>query len=161
MTLYRSMQKTLPAAFVPLLLTLALLLSACSFTIEANPTPLPPAPAAPGENPLLGTWQWEAGVIAGEAVDVAAPDRYTLTFQADGTVGAQFDCNSGGGSYTVQGEQLTFGALMTTLMGCGDDTQDYLFSAGLSDVVGYAVEGDMLTLDMSTDGDSMTLRRVE
>lgn len=150
-----------------IILVAGLTLSACTFVIEAEPTPVPPVTQTPApeaetalDPALLATWQWESGILQGQPIEIADPSRYTLTFQADGSVGAQFDCNSGGGEYTVEGESLTFGAMMTTLMACADDTQDWEFSTGLADTVAYAIDGDTLTLILGTDGDSMTFSRV-
>ncbi len=154
--------------FLTAVLLTSLVLGACTFVVQVEPTPVPGATPPAAEEPavvideaLLGTWQWVEAVLEGEVVTVGDPSRYTVTFQADGRVAAQFDCNRGGGSYTADGTNLSFGPIMTTLMGCPSDTQDYQFGAGLGRVVGYTLDGDTLTLRLDTEGDSMTLVRAE
>jgi heat shock protein HslJ len=50
---------------------------------------------------LNKTWQWEATMTPAETISVSDPDRYTIRFLADGQLQARFDCNRGGGSYTI------------------------------------------------------------
>lgn len=111
---------------------------------------------------LIGaTWQWTSTDMPdGTFVESLDPGSYTLTFMADGSVGVQFDCNSGGGSYTVEGSNLTFGPMMTTLMACPGTSQVDTFAQQLADVVSYALDGDTLTLTL-TDGGTMTFASSE
>ena len=162
------LRQTLRILPLTIVLSASLVLGACTLVVQPEPAPgpgaTPPAteePAGMIDEALLGTWQWVDAVLDGQAVTAGDPSRYTITFQADGTVGARFDCNSGGGSYTADGTNLTIGPMMSTLMGCPSGTQDYQFSSGLSRVVGYALEGDTLTLLLDAEGDSMTLTRAE
>lgn len=125
---------------------------------EATPTPDDAAGASETIDPaLLGiTWQWvRTEQPDGTFVESLDPTRYTLTFMDDGSVGAQFDCNSGGGSYTVAGSNLTFGPLVTTLMACPGESQADVFGEQLAQVTGYALAGDTLTLTL-TGGGTMT-----
>jgi heat shock protein HslJ len=46
------------------------------------------------------------------------PSLYTLTFGDDGRVAVRADCNSGSGSYTVTGSQITIGPVATTRVAC-------------------------------------------
>jgi heat shock protein HslJ len=43
---------------------------------------------------------------------------FTVQFAADGTVGVRADCNQCGGSYTLNGDTLTVGPLVCTLIAC-------------------------------------------
>lgn len=107
---------------------------------------------------LVGiTWQWvRTEQPDGTFVEALDPSRYTLTFMADGNVAAQFDCNSGGGSYTVEGSNLSFGPMVTTLMACAGESQAEIFGEQLAAVTSYAVDGDTLMLTL-VDGGTMTL----
>lgn len=139
-----------------------LLLAACSPIVAPEGGAGPSATEEPAEETAEGTagalagvvWEWQRTTAAdGTEVSAADPTRYTLTFMDDGSVGAQFDCNSGGGSYTVDGENMTLGPLATTLMACPEGSQDQEFAAGLNTVSTFAVDGDTLTLGLSDGGE--------
>lgn len=152
--------------WITALLTLVLLAACQPITPPAGGT-VPPTPEGSateeptGELPagLVGvTWEWQSTQTAdGSEVTVAEPSRYTLTFREDGNVDVQFDCNSGGGPYTVEGDQLTFGAMITTLMGCPEDSQADVFADGLNTAATCAREGNTLTLGLA-DGGAMVFR---
>lgn len=133
---------------------------------EATPVAIAQINAAPseegatemGDNTLVGpTWSWQRSELGdGTTVTPADPSRYTVTFVSESEVQVQLDCNRGGGGYTVNGTELTFGALATTLMACPSDSQDSVFGQQLADTTSYALEGDTLILTLS-DGGTMTL----
>jgi heat shock protein HslJ len=106
---------------------------------------------------LTGTlWQWvETEYGDGSVVVATDPSRYTLLFDETGNVAVQFDCNSGGGPYTVDNSSLTFGALISTLMGCPEGTQDSIFSKDLGEVYSYVIEDGYLYLSMKLDSGIM------
>ncbi|MCS6844762.1 MAG: META domain-containing protein [Caldilineales bacterium] len=124
---------------------------------EAAPVEEAPAAEAPS---LLGTqWQWVEGVYAdGTTVTVDDPTRYTLTLAEDGTAAIQADCNTGGGSYTLEGESLTFGPLRVTLMACPEGSLDSRFLEGLTNTVGYTLEGDALVLSLKDGAGTLRFR---
>lgn len=125
---------------------------------EATPMPTEEATEEPAEesagNELAGTsWQWIQTIYEGDMVVLANdPSRYTLTFNADGTVGVQLDCNSGGSSYTVDGSSLTFGPIVSTKMACADSSQANVFAEDLAAVNSYVIADGNLHLTTSTDG---------
>lgn len=93
-----------PKLFILTLLTV-LLLSACS------------AFATPAD-PLQGT-SWELVSYAGQAV--VPGTKVTLKFedeQASGNAG----CNSYGGNYQVNGDQVRFEQMISTMMACADQS---------------------------------------
>ena len=61
-------------------------------------------------------WQWVATVTPAEKISVPASERYTILLMADGKAQAQFDCNRGGGGYTIAEGELSFGPMMSTRM---------------------------------------------
>lgn len=139
---------------------MVMLLAACvpiTAPAEGTGEAAPEQPAAETSPGLTGVvWQWQSTQAAdGTEVAAADPSRYTLTFMEDGSVGAQFDCNSGGGGYTVDGDSMTLGPLITTLMACPEGSQADVFSLGLDQVVSFAVDGETLTLTLA-DGSTMT-----
>src|SRR5690606_15270217 len=55
-----------------------------------------PEAEAPAGDALTGvTWQWVSTTTPVEVITAADPTRYTITFNEDGTVAIQNDCNSG------------------------------------------------------------------
>ncbi len=119
--------------------------------------------AAAVENELTGTtWQWiETAYSNDSLVTSSDPSRYTLTFQADGTLTAQVDCNRGSGTYTVDGASLTVGPLATTRMGCPEDSQDATFAQDLAAVGSYVIEDGRLFLALVMDGGIMEFAPAE
>lgn len=104
------------------------------------------------------TWEWERTEYAdGTEVIAEEPSRYTLTFLEEGTVNVQLDCNQGSGPFMVEGDNLTFGAITSTLIGCPPGSQATEFANGLGVVGSYAIEGDTLTFGL-VDGGEMVMR---
>jgi heat shock protein HslJ len=99
------------------------------------------------------TWQWERSVYEGDmALLVHDPSRYTITFNEDGSLQAKLDCNNGRGTYTVDGDSLTFGPIASTRMGCPPDSQDGAFAQDLAAVESFVLADGNLHLTLSTDG---------
>lgn len=108
---------------------------------------------------LLGpVWQWEETVAPNDTCAVPTPERYTVHFLPEGRVEARFDCNRGGGSYTVSSGRLSFGPLMATRMACPPDSLDGRYMQDLQNVVGFFVESDELHLQLSDGGGIMRFR---
>ena len=66
------------------------------------------------EATLDGT-QWQVTSIA--EIPTPSSNNYRLEFRGD-RIGGRFGCNSFGGSYRVEGDQLITGDIASTLMGC-------------------------------------------
>ena len=114
-----------------LLASLSLLLGACS-----SPTPTPttavevptlPPPVAPdrlepvSQEDLAGSiWQWAGGrePLGSPPFQVPDPEKYTLTFNEDGSLFVQADCNTSLGTYELSDDQLTITLGATTLVAC-------------------------------------------
>jgi heat shock protein HslJ len=63
---------------------------------------------------LDGT-SWHVAAINGKVTP--ASDRYSMSF-ADGRISARFGCNGGGAPYSVAGDTITTGPVMSTKMAC-------------------------------------------
>lgn len=130
-----------------LLLTVAtttILLAACS-AAGAPASPTPGSIALDGHT-YLSTGSTRVTLIPGS--------RVTLTFD-EGRISANAGCNSMGGDYTLDGDRLTTGQMITTEMGCAEPLmqQDQWLAAFIADVQ-VTQDGDTLTLD---DGKGTTL----
>lgn len=127
-----------------LLLVLALNVFKSSLT-KKTPLPLPPIVA---ENPegeadparmtlTMTKWMWQKTTYAdGRVIVPSKSDKFSLTFKDDGTVAISTDCNNGGGSYTTNGQALSFGGIMSTLMYC-EGSQETEYFKMLGDVQNY------------------------
>ena len=80
--------------------------------------------------------------------DVNSEQPLTLEFMEDGTVKGFGGCNNFSGKYTLDGEDLTFGPLMSTRKACGPatDEQEYTFQTFLAEIKRLKFDGDDLEL---------------
>jgi heat shock protein HslJ len=116
----------------------------------------PPAPPAPGATPgLIGvTWLWEEQYDESNGLlhVVPNPENYTLLLNADGSANVQVDCNSGGGTYTVNNTELSINIMFTTMAFCGEESLDQDYLQALSRVQNYAIMNDTLFLSLEGGG---------
>ena len=129
-----------------LFVVVALALAACgSSGGSASPT-------------ITGTvWQWTAmqeTVPASQSV-VPDPQNYTITFNTDGTAAIKADCNNVTATYKMSGTSLDITLGASTLMACGDTSQDTIYLASLDKVSGYAVVDGQLQLSFPDNGGKM------
>jgi heat shock protein HslJ len=69
---------------------------------------------------LVGTWT-VVGVATGDAVEsVLAGTEPTVTFAEGGDLSVEPGCNTGGGDWELDGDELTIGAVRLTMMACDD-----------------------------------------
>jgi copper homeostasis protein (lipoprotein) len=113
-----------------------------------------PAGGQPAQIPLEGT-EWRLVALAGGPITVADAER-APTLQLDPTDHRAFGsggCNRFGGSYSLDGDRLSLGALISTKMACvtGMDTEQAYFAA-LAEVRSWRVSGQRLEL-YGVDGD--------
>jgi len=79
----------------------------------------------------------------------AVPDAdATLAFGEDGTLTGSTGCNQLGADYSVEGDQITFGPIVSTLIACPDlpMAQEDAMHQVLMDTATFNVEGDTLTI---------------
>jgi heat shock protein HslJ len=97
---------------------------------------------------LIGAWKL-ASYGPSDSQTPAVPDTEAgLTFKADGTVTGHSGCNGLGGDYTVEGDQITFGEFVSTLIACEDPimSQEGVMHQVLTDTATFKIEGNILTL---------------
>ena len=103
------------------------------------------------DQPLTNLTWVLASFINGDAVSsVPAGVSSQFTFADDGTFSANFGCNSGGGSYAVEGDTITFSDVVTTKMACGGAGGQVeaavLTVIGSEDPITFAIDAGSLTL---------------
>ncbi len=121
--------------YLPFLLILAIILSACTSQADS----------------LTGKWKL-ASYGPAESMTAAVPGAdATLTFAEDGTVSGGSGCNSLGGEYAVEGSQITFSALTATLMACENALMDQESAViqVLNGAAEYEIKDQTLTIENS------------
>ena len=105
-------------------------------------------------------WRWENTETSGEKTALDKSENYTLEFMADGKIRVKADCNRGGGSYKSDGNSLTFSAIFTTKMYCGDNSLDNRFLRGLESAQTFEIKDNSLLIKSANDNETMKFIRV-
>lgn len=92
-------------------------------------------------NPLAGT-QWQLVEQGGSAVEPFV----TLSFDEQGGAGGNGGCNVYGGSYSLDGDSITFDGLFSTMMACPALDVEQAFFAALSSATTFALTDDGLVI---------------
>lgn len=142
-------------------------------TESAESTPAKPAESTPTEpaettipelepisaDAITGIeWQWASFQDSDSPenqIMVPYSENYTLAFSPDGTYHIKADCNSGSGTYTLEGNNLTLGPAAITLMACGPESMDGEYLSLLPSVGSVALENGQLVLYPGNEGDKM------
>ena len=102
------------------------------------------------DQPLVGTTWTLSSVISGDAVSsVPMGVIATIVFNADGSVAVDPGCNSGGGTYAVDGESIAFSDIFTTKMACPgprSDVEAAVLQVLSADAITWAIDSGSLTL---------------
>ncbi len=106
---------------------------------------------------LSGTvWQWQQSLMNDD--DEFVPDNpvdYTVQFMADGTVAVRADCNRVRGTYTVEGNVITFALGPSTLAACPEGSLGERFAGQLAGAAIYFFRSGDLYLDLKYDSGTM------
>lgn len=109
------------------------------------------------ESGIVGiVWQWVENTYNNDTqTTVPDPSKYTMALFPDGTVDLQVDCNRGGGTYTLDGSQLTINVATLTRMACpaGSLSEEYVQS--LNSAATYVMDGANLIVNMAVDAGNM------
>ncbi len=110
-----------------------------------------PAPALTGV-----VWQWQGTDMSdGSKIKVKYPDHYTVEFLADGKLRLRVDCNTGGGSYKVDGASLAIDAATKTKKQCPSGSKGNLFLQQLNHAGTHVFDGDNLVINLFADSGNM------
>jgi len=116
------------------------------------------SPASGAAPTLQGkAWLWQQTLMNdGTKSAPANPEDYALMFLPAGILTIRADCNSGSGTYKVDGNNLTITLGAMTMMACPEGTLDSTFLKNLGDVSSYLMQGSNLILELKLDSGSMT-----
>jgi heat shock protein HslJ len=99
---------------------------------------------------LVGpTWTVESVIVGDAVAGVAAGVTATLTFAEDGTLTMETGCNSGGGRYETDGDELRLSELVQTEIGCtgaAGELESGVVAVLNAGSVRYSIDADALTL---------------
>jgi heat shock protein HslJ len=99
---------------------------------------------------LVGpTWTVESIIVGDAVASVPAGAIATLTFADDGTLSAETGCNSGGGRYEIDGDELRLSDLVQTDIGCigaAAELESAVVAVLTAGSVRYSIDADALTL---------------
>lgn len=123
----------------------------------AQPTAEATAPMT--QSLTASTWQWVRLTDPMQQVEIDAPEQYTLTFLADGSLHIQADCNKATAAYTAADDgtlQITPG--ITTLVACppGSHGEELLKKLGFA--ARYFFQDGHLFIDLMADGGTLEFR---
>lgn len=147
------------------LLVLGITLVACegvtiTFEDPAGDAPEAVAMAAAPTAPVTFTnfvWQWSELAASNPPSQSVVPNpaSYTVTFQDDGSLVFQADCNNGTGAYTraVDSNSLSIELGATTAAFCGEQSLDNQFLQLLGAVNAYTLQDGQLSLFTSADAE--------
>ncbi len=108
------------------------------------------------DQPLVGvTWGLTTILDADVASSVPGAAMATLLFSADGTVDVYTGCNSGGGHFTVDGDQITIDQLVQTAMACpgsAGEIEQAVLRVLKAGTLTYSIDAATLTLEADGHG---------
>lgn len=103
----------------------------------------------------VNPWQWVSFTNPVEQFQVQDPENYVLTFNQDGTLAIQADCNNAMGSYTLDGSSISIEVGPMTRAACAPESRsdDFIKYLGFAAIY-FFQEGD-LYIDMLADGGTL------
>ncbi len=105
---------------------------------------------------LIGTtWEWIEYLDGNEMRTVPNPSQYTLLLNPEATAVVQADCNSGNGTYNLNGNSLTISIMAVTMALCEPESlsDDYLVLINTID--SYEYLDNVLVLNVAGAGGDM------
>lgn len=115
----------------------------------------------PVDNLAYGSaWMWEASQYNNDTRAVPdAPERYVIVFEAGGGFSGQADCNRIRGQYTADGQQISFGPIISTKAMCPENSLDQTFLKDLGNAAIFFLKDNTLYLDLKFHAGTMAFVR--
>jgi heat shock protein HslJ len=107
---------------------------------------------------ITGEWELVAYGSASSPTAAHSEVETTISFGEDGQFGGNVGCNGFGAEYEVNGSEITFDAIVSTMMYCEAvaDQENAVINALSVNPVTFQLDGDTLTLT-SADGASVVV----
>jgi heat shock protein HslJ len=114
------------------------------------------APADSASQLTSKKWTWiNTKMNDGAVTTPSKPGAFAATFQTDGRVVANTDCNTGNGGYTLGADNsLTIGPMASTMMFCEGSNEGEYFQQ-LGNVGSYKIDNGQLWLMLKYDSGTM------
>ena len=94
-----------------------------------------------------GVWELQVFELNdGSVQQVPDTQTFTLSFEADGSVHAEVDCNRCNGSYETEGNSITMGLMACTLAACPPGSLDHQFQTALGSATSFVRTGVELSV---------------
>ncbi|MBK5109391.1 MAG: SH3 domain-containing protein [Anaerolineales bacterium] len=116
---------------------------------------LPPAQAGTSLTNVLWGWSELTETQPASQSIIPDPENYTLVFQPDSGLQILADCNSGFGTYTLDGDQMSIEIGVLTTAVCGPESVSSLFLDLLGRVASYELSQDQLVLNLADEAGTM------
>ncbi len=102
--------------------------------------------------------EWRLVSIAGDAIPEGVSATLTLDTES-GRIAGNSGCNRYSGGYSLEGETLSTGMMISTKMACPGPAMEVetRFLKAFSDIKAYSIDGDTLTIE-TADG-ALTFRK--
>lgn len=107
---------------------------------------------------IKGQWKLISYGLASSQIPAVPDVETSIEFNSDGRMNGNVGCNSFNGGYTLDGDTITFGPIMSTMMFCegpvGDQEMGTL--AAFTESATFVLDGNTLTIT-SADGKSVVV----
>ena len=109
-------------------------------------------------NSIVGAWELVSYGSASSQTPVSIYTNTLVDFSSQGELTGNVGCNSFGGDYKVKADEITFGAIISTMMACEDpiNTQEASVLKTFTKTATYTLDGNTLTITAG-DGDSVVI----
>jgi heat shock protein HslJ len=112
--------------------------------------------AQQADHPLVGTtWRLVSLTMSGQTATPDDRQKYTLTFQRNGWVAVNADCNKGKGRYTDPTGSLEIGPIHMSRMHCAPGSIADQFGRAIGFSNSYTLRDGQLLLGISPNGDTL------
>jgi heat shock protein HslJ len=106
-------------------------------------------------SPSLAGPEWRLVSLTGHQSDAIAGLKrpVNIVFRDDGHVAGSFGCNGFGGTYSIEGDRVVFGALAGTMMACPQPAMsiENAMRTALTGSVPFTLAGNRLTLTTASN----------
>lgn len=110
---------------------------------------------------IAGQWELVSHGSASSQTPAAEGVDTSIEFKSDGTLGGNVGCNGFGGDYDVDGNTITFGPIVSTLMFCEGpvgEQETTTFNVFFESAT-FVLDGDTLTITSADDASVIVLAR--